>query len=227
MYHYSDYYQNYFIVSSSYHKYLYLDVLKFIAFEKLFYNNEIYIPGIDDFIIADNGVVYYLLEDGNVGIATYVGEEDHVVVPEKVDNKTVVKIQYSAFRGSYISSIDLPDTIIEIEYWAFFECYNLISIDLPKNLKYIRPGAFADCYQLKEVHMYSSVSFVGFPNTTTMCSPDLIFERLDPSKLKVYYHGTEDQFNSIHFNDPWANDGNGGVDTLQRDELIKYLVFAE
>ena len=71
-----------------------------------------------------DGVVYELI-DGKMTVTGYRGSADAVMVQETVDGHTVTVIGESAFEGSSIKSIDLPDTIQLIRKRAFANCSNL------------------------------------------------------------------------------------------------------
>ena len=65
----------------------------------------------------------------------------------KKDNVTysVTKIASSAFMGSSIKSVTLPNTIVEIEDMAFNSCMSLTTITLSESLTTIGVGAFEYC----------------------------------------------------------------------------------
>ena len=77
--------------------------------------------------IEIDGVIYELI-DGTMTVTGYRGSADTVVVQETVDGHTVTVIGESAFEGSSIKSIDLPDTIQLIKKRAFANCNNLMNM---------------------------------------------------------------------------------------------------
>ena len=77
-------------------------------------------------IVIDD-VVYELI-DGKMTVTDYRGSADSVVVQETVDGHTVTVIGESAFEGSSIKSIDLPDTIQLIKKRAFANCSSLTNM---------------------------------------------------------------------------------------------------
>ena len=74
-----------------------------------------------------DGVVYELI-DGKMTVTGYRGSADTVMVRETVDGHTVTVIGESAFEGSTIKSIDLPDTIQLIKKRAFANCSSLTNM---------------------------------------------------------------------------------------------------
>lgn len=78
--------------------------------------------------IVIEGVVYKLI-DGMMTVIDYRGSADEVVVEEFVEGHTVTVIGESAFEGSSIKSIDLPNTIRQIQKRAFADCSNLTRLN--------------------------------------------------------------------------------------------------
>ena len=78
--------------------------------------------------IVIEGVVYELI-DNVMTVTGYRGTADAVVVQETVEGHTVTVIGDSAFEGSTIKSIDLPDTIQLIKKRAFADCSNLTNMN--------------------------------------------------------------------------------------------------
>ena len=78
--------------------------------------------------IVIEGVVYELIDDV-MTVTGYTGTADTVVVQETVEGHTVTVIGESAFEGSTIRSIDLPDTIQLIKKRAFADCSNLTNMN--------------------------------------------------------------------------------------------------
>ncbi len=75
-----------------------------------------------------------------------------IVVPATIEGKPVTKIGDSAFsQNTYITSIQLPDSITSIGQYAFRGCLNLKTINLPNTITVISPNAFWSCYELKSI----------------------------------------------------------------------------
>jgi hypothetical protein len=76
------------------------------------------------------------------------------------------------FGGCPISSMVIPNTVINIGEYAFSYCYNLAEIALSDNLTSIQEGAFEDCTSLSSVTIPASVTsiendaFAGTVNLT-------------------------------------------------------------
>ena len=73
-----------------------------------------------------NDVVYEALTDTTCRVAYYMGNASSLSIPDIVNGMTVVEIGEEAFMGNtYLTSIDLPDTIVIIRARAFKNCSNL------------------------------------------------------------------------------------------------------
>lgn len=85
-----------------------------------------------------------------MGITGYIGSRLDVVVPTLIDLRPVVAIQAEAFRGNTdITSVVLPNSVLDINESAFRACSGLLSIQLPQLLRTIGPNAFRNCKLLQ------------------------------------------------------------------------------
>ena len=164
--------------------------------------NSYEISGVSTTFLADG--IYYRLKDMTTnnevevtsvpeGIANYSG---NITIPSSVtyNNKVyaVTGIYDSAFNGSKITSITLPDglqiirghafyncqslteieipsTVEEIGSHAFYGCYGLNKMTLPEGLKTLREYSFAYCTQLTNVTLPTTVTVIEH-NTFYGCS---------------------------------------------------------
>lgn len=109
------------------------------------------------------GLDFYPLPDGTYGVkggkSVYLSK---VVIPEVYNGKAVTKILDEAFKDAYnLSEIILPDTIVSIESYAFYNCQNLVSINFPPSLKIIGPSAFRECYEFTNIVLPNSVTTIS------------------------------------------------------------------
>lgn len=115
------------------------------------------------------------------------------------ENTVLEKISDGAFSGcSALSSIALPDSVTEIEKYAFFEtglrniqlpekltligayafcnCKNLEQVQLPSQLKELGNGAFSSCENLAQIQLPSQLNKLGvdaFRNCTSLDKIDI------------------------------------------------------
>lgn len=78
-------------------------------------------------------------------IYEYLGSSRTVSVPSRIDGYPVVAIADSAFRGTQVTSVILPDTVTSIGWFAFSGCKSLESITLPATVTSISYAAFDEC----------------------------------------------------------------------------------
>ena len=110
--------------------------------------------------------------------AFYGSSVEHVVMPN------VTHILYCAFVGAPLSSVEIPECIVEIGPSAFScndslrqvdipssitvlrrsvfaFCHNLSVVNLPEHLVSIEDMAFYGCHQLKKITIPSEVTYIG------------------------------------------------------------------
>ncbi|MBP1537259.1 MAG: leucine-rich repeat domain-containing protein [Ruminococcus sp.] len=124
---------------------------------------------IDKYLAQFNGrsIDSYLAESREVSnskfeikfceLVKYHGNEEHVVVPEGVDQLG----KYVFSDCADIKSVKLPEGLKFINESAFADCTNLESVTLPNTLEYIGNGAFLNCKNLKEITIPDSVERIG------------------------------------------------------------------
>lgn len=105
---------------------------------------------------------YSIDEDGGVRITKYVGDGLHVVIPEQIEGRNVVKIDDNAFYNSSIKTLVMPDTVKWIGLSAFYSCVSLEKVQFSKNLISVNSKAFANCISLREADLSAdTMQFIG------------------------------------------------------------------
>ncbi len=115
-------------------------------------------------------------EEGSssVNIKKYIGNETKVVIPSYIDQFPVTHIskypsedyQYdpardpSAFGGTLIEEVIIPDTVLIIGTFAFYNCARLASVTFGKNIEFIYESAFQGCSSLERVDL-SDTKLIG------------------------------------------------------------------
>ena len=112
-------------------------------------------------------------------------------------------------NGIMATDIIIPDTIIEIKPYTFYDCRNLKSVTISNNVTNIGKYAFSDCRDLTNITISDSVTTIGayaFNNCNDLISITLNknlkvigkYAFGNCSKLKdVYYPGSQAEWNSI------------------------------
>ncbi|MDY5949071.1 MAG: leucine-rich repeat domain-containing protein, partial [Oscillospiraceae bacterium] len=89
---------------------------------------------------------------------TYQGDYYHYI-PKSLRKVTITAdttISDYAFYGcSFLTKIDIPETVQSIGSYAFNGCKNLTAVDIPFNCKCINNNAFSNCTNLSKITIYS------------------------------------------------------------------------
>ena len=121
-----------------------------------------------------------------IGITPDGEQRNSITIPSYIENKEVIAIGKSAFlgTGSILKTIILPDTIVDIQKYAFQNCYGLTSINIPKNILRIGYSAFSGCSNWNsELILPNSLKIIG-KNAFYDCSK-LNGTLLIPPNIKV------------------------------------------
>ena len=117
----------------------------------------------------------YHFEDGEPGVAIAWGETtenvpSHINVPSSVthgdDTYDVRAVARHGFRFCGFETIDLPNSIEQIQEEAFAYCTNLKTISIPYLVDKIYPSTFLDCRSLESVHYLNALGQPAFGNNT-------------------------------------------------------------
>ena len=89
---------------------------------------------------------------------TETGEElpINIILPQNL-----TKIGKSCFNGASIKQITIPDTVTEIDGYAFSYCDQLASITLPLGLQKISDHVFVRCMSLTSITIPAAVTEIG------------------------------------------------------------------
>ena len=110
----------------------------------------------------DSDFYYYDNEDNTVSISGYKGNGGTVVIPSKIDGKTVTKIAHDTFRAcTKLTSVIIGNSITSIGDRAFYNCTGLTSVTMPDSMTLIGSGAFCGCTSLERITIPDSVTSIG------------------------------------------------------------------
>ena len=139
----------------------------------------------------------------------------------------VTEIGASAFAGTGIIGITLPESLILIGEYAFDACASLDEIVIPGKVTTIGRYAFRNCTQLKKVVIPASVKTMG----------DYMFNGCDKNSLKIYAVKNSTAYNwavkngyaigvinSIKYN---LNGGTNNPENPSTYETGDYIAFAD
>ena len=123
-----------------------------------YYAKNVYTPTSGESKIStdENG---YILYNGDelVSLIGYIGEQTDLILPN-----SITEIQkYAFYRCGVITSVNIPNSITSIGEGAFFECKNLTSISIPDTVTSIGNAAFYSCENLKNITIPNGVTSIG------------------------------------------------------------------
>jgi len=148
-------------------------------FIALLFAANVFAQSNDDFVIV------------NGELTEYHGPGGDVVIPDGV---TAIAYNRSTMKGAFegrsdITSITIPNSVINIRWSAFYGCTGLTSINIPNSVRYIESGAFCGCTGLTSINIPNSVigidnaAFYGCSGLTSISIGDSLsyFENLSYS----------------------------------------------
>lgn len=98
-------------------------------------------------------------ELGGIAITKYTGEFENVIIPDKLDGKTVVRIGEEAFyECGHIVSVKISESVMEIGKGAFGWCINLVSANIPRGVTEIKSDVFFNCENLAGITIHDGVT---------------------------------------------------------------------
>lgn len=145
--------------------------------------------------IGSVGLKFELSEDGTYYKVRGISDstEKNVVIPRAHKGLAVKEIDSMAFTGSYMRSVEIPDTITKIASSAFKMCAYLSEVRLPDNIEEIGENAFSGCNALKAIILTQNVKSIG--------------KDAFSSDVKIYFASDRDSFSTINYSttDAWVS----------------------
>jgi hypothetical protein len=121
----------------------------------------------------------YTTNNGTITITSYSGPGGVVPIPEQITGLPVTTIGASAFSGSTLTGVIIPNTVGSIESSAFTRS-GLTNLVIPGNVTNIASEAFNFCNDLKDVTLENGVVFLGAqafgwcPKLASLTLPDSV-----------------------------------------------------
>ncbi len=105
---------------------------------------------------------FYRLNDKEVKVTVYKGSDKNVEIPATAQGANVSVIEANLFQNSEIESVKIPDTVTEIQKYAFSGCQNLKEVVIPEGVKTIGVNAFWNCRNLESVSLPSTLKNIDW-----------------------------------------------------------------
>lgn len=103
-------------------------------------------------IDTESGSLKYTVQESYVILTEYRGRDISLTIPECVEEKPVTVIGKKAFLGAKsLQKLVLPESLMQIQDWAFAFCSNLELLTLPRKKLDIGQGIMKDCPKLRQI----------------------------------------------------------------------------
>ena len=90
----------------------------------------------------------YTADGGEITITEYIGESEHVLIPDTIDGLPVTALADKAFYEKHVTTVVVPDSVMEIGDLCFSGDNYLVSLKLPDGLAELPYGALESCFRL-------------------------------------------------------------------------------
>lgn len=146
------------------------------------------IATVNDYLFYKSGNVFYLLG--------YVGKDTELVLPKSYNGIEYAVYQYAFCGSNDLTSISVPDIVIELGDHAFQNCGNLTRVTIGSGMKKIHLGAFSDCQKLEKVYYKGTVEDWKEITTKIIVStpinlPTYYYSKNKPTKIGNFWHYDE------------------------------------
>lgn len=139
---------------------------------------------------SDPSLFQWESTDNGIVITAYLGAEDTVAVPGRIDGQTVTTIAAGAFRDAGCHGVVLPDTLLIIEAGAF-ENTQLSALYLFDNIRLI--GDLGASIQTLHLNAYELPVYSGTYYDTFQDKYDRLLSLADEKKI-VLFSGSSTRF---------------------------------
>lgn len=104
----------------------------------------------------------YKVENNSITILKYSGDKSELVIPETIEEKSVVKINLTLENKEQITSVSIPSSVKTIGANSFKDCTNLTSINLPDTALNISSTAFKNTgYANDALNWQNGILYIG------------------------------------------------------------------
>ena len=105
---------------------------------------------------------YSFSSDGTEAfIEKYIGDDTHIVVPDKIDGTPVTALDMFVFNSTTVS-VTLPDSVQYITWYSFAGCKNLKTLHIGNSIKTIGEEAFSNCKSLEAIDLPATLETIDY-----------------------------------------------------------------
>lgn len=137
--------------------------------------------------VGDTGtygdLTYQIASDNTITITGFDINRATVDIPNEIDGMIVKRIGVQAFQGAArLMSVEIPETVTEIEAKAFYECEALTNVVIPDSVVKLGSYAFGRCYKLESIQLPKTITkipsrcFFMCQNLQTIEFPETVSE---------------------------------------------------
>ncbi len=158
------------------------------------------------FLGQTEGMLSWIIENGEVTITDCKADaKGEIVIPGNIEGYPVTVIGSHSFEDcTEITEITIPDSVINIQNYAFYNCSGIKKLTMPCSAKiYDSPRTFYECISMEEITLTIGTSIMQ-----NYSDQNNIF----PSASKTYYEHTpwfisRNNIQSINIEDGINNNG--------------------
>jgi|GEM_PF-3008376 len=117
----------------------------------------------DPYAVGTEGLVYQKIGDKEeYKVTKFEKRHDaiNVVIPRKYQGLPVTTIGRNAFVTTYVTGVDIPDSVTTLETWAFYGAAYIESLKIPDSVTNIGSGAFEECRALKKIKLPKDLTYI-------------------------------------------------------------------
>jgi len=113
---------------------------------------SLYPQNVSDFDVQGN-------DDGTMTIMNYKGTAKDIVIPEKIFNLPVSRLNHAAFQNKGLTSVVIPKTVSKIGNDVFAQ-NQLVSVTIPESVIFIGNSAF-EGNRLTSISLPGNLEYIG------------------------------------------------------------------
>lgn len=111
--------------------------------------------------LKDDNFGFYIINSKELMLTRYYGNGGKVEIPATFKGYNVTIIGHSVFNGKNVEEVVMPDSITEVQDYAFSGNKGLKSATLSKNLKVLGINAFFNCKALTSIELPATLKEMG------------------------------------------------------------------